>query len=208
MSRELSKFLGVKYTDAEYVVVKDAKIDNANEHAYFVSIKKTNFLVDGNEATEVIRKNAFKNVDRHEAILFTDKVRVLEESAFESCQDLRFVEFSSENAGKDNDGTVIEFSEIKDKNKIKPDIFLVQLNCFKNCPNLDTVVFPKVKTLKIENYAFSCCGKLRTIKIDSEKIDFSADAFFGVTELEFCVKRECEGLETFAREHGFNIVRT
>lgn len=195
------------------------------------------FLTDDDKSTVavsngIVAKDAFKSAAAVENVHFK-KCKLIEESAFENCADLKNVIWMEDSkkppktydfAGsvKNNDdsifnGTMTEKSDDKDSpetdNIIGINIptvsdFEIQRGAFKNCSNLQTVILPKAKDIAIEKEAFGGCQNLRTIVFPDENdqtVDISGDAFSGCSKVTF-VCSKASGAYRYAREHCFEIV--
>lgn len=151
----------------------------------------------------VVARESFKNADIIENVFF-DKCNLIEESAFESCKELKNVIWKSENCNENK--SVIKGITIPSFVSGVSNLRL-QHKAFKNCSKLHSVILPSLNgRLTIEKEAFAGCTELRTVVFcGSCSIDMEEDSFLGCSKLTF-VCHTGSPCEKFAREHGFRIV--
>lgn len=173
---------------------------------------------------DVVAKDAFKSAYAVENVHF-EKCKLIEESAFENCADLKnviWMEDSEENSKVDNNASKDGVSETNNaEKKERSEVYEIvginilyisnlgiQCDAFKGCSSLQTVILPKASKIVIEKEAFGGCQNLRTIVFpydDNQAVDISEDAFVGCSKVTFV----CSNTSTanrYAREHGFEIV--
>ncbi|MDE7292048.1 MAG: leucine-rich repeat domain-containing protein [Treponemataceae bacterium] len=200
-----------------YLEKDDKKDDKKNKSiAYFIGSFKEDdeeFVeIDGNatanastgtsDILSLIAKSAFAHSDV-EKILFKDCSPDIGEKAFEECESLTAVIFGK--LGKDE---TIEQSVLKNlKLASATGDYTIQVNAFKDCAKLATLVLPQVGgTLVIEKDAFCGCRTLRTVVALCDKADFTGNPFADSPEHLTFVCKENSEVARFARENGYRSV--
>ncbi|MBO7429783.1 MAG: leucine-rich repeat protein [Spirochaetia bacterium] len=171
----------------------------------------------------VIAKEAFKNSTVENILL--SKARVIEQSAFENCKEIKFVAWGEDNALKKESQvifgmnesfisgfaaiTVESWEEIKKEKNLEKSSdrtpVLIQNSAFKGCDKLETVIFPKNKCI-IEKDAFANCKALRTVVLPGGTTEIYDDPFIGCKDLTIVCKKGDNKLCAFARAHNFRII--
>ena len=138
----------------------------------------------------VISKKRFKNENNLDYIKLSEKIEIIEENAFENCENLKFISYLEEN-------------KIELIGKIADKKIVIQKEAFYNCINLETVIFPTCNHLVIEKNAFENCQTLRTLILDfddSGYLDIHPLAFSGCSKLVIITKSE--KIMTYCRNNG------
>lgn len=176
-------------------------LEKKNNIEYFIgSFKESD---EQSLVIETYTKNISKYAFAHSAvekILFKECSPNIGESAFEVCKNLHTVIFGM----LGEDGTVRE-SVLKNlnPNSVTGD-YTIQLNAFKGCSKLTTLVLPEIKgTLAIEKDAFSSCEALRTVVALCDKIDFTGNPFADCPKHLTFICKEDSAVARFAREYGY-----
>lgn len=155
------------------------------------------FLTDDDKSTVAVSngiaaKDAFKSAAAVENVHF-EKCKLIEESAFENCADLKNVIWMEDskkppktydlsgsvkkNEPNNENGTfnfTMTEEAAREKNPNTDNIIFgikiptvsdleIQRGAFKNCSNLQTVILPKSTNIVIKKEAFGGCQNLRTI---------------------------------------------
>lgn len=139
------------------------------------------------DTLRTIAESAFANEPDISEIKLPSNLHIVEKEAFKSCKSLKVVQFE----GK-------EESELT-----------IQLNAFKECEKLDSVIFGLKKPLKkltIEKGAFEGCTSLRAVYLNSSECKISGGAFSGAENLTLAVKDGSDA-ELYARENGIRYVK-
>lgn len=143
----------------------------------------------------VISKKRFKNENNLDYIKLSEKIEIIEENAFENCENLKFISYLEDNKLEENKIELI--GKIADKK------IVIQKEAFYNCINLETVIFPTCNHLVIEKNAFENCQTLRTLILDfddSGYLDIHPLAFSGCSKLVIITKSE--KIMTYCRNNG------
>lgn len=177
------------------------------------------------KAAQVVEEYSFAMCEDFDLVSFDGNLKVVKSSAFESCPNLEVVDFnfvpkddkineSSEDestesrvicceavnpgsaaAGTDNDGK---------ENKSSFDL-TIQVDAFKNCKKLHTVILPVNGNVLIEKNAFIGCDKLRNV-VALGDVTIDNGAFSCCQESLTFICKENSKVDTFARENGFKTI--
>ena len=138
-----------------------------------------------------ISKNRFKKENNLVYIKLSKDIELIEEKAFEGCENLKIISYLEEDEPK-------LIGKVEKDKKI-----LLQKEAFYNCINLETVIFPACNHLVIEKNAFENCQTLRTLILDfddSGYLDIHPLAFSGCSKLVIITKSE--KILTYCRNNG------
>lgn len=182
-----------------------------NHYEYFVC----NLPDDGDRdlvkisiSEEVIAAKAFSGDSSVKYVSIDNtSIKKIEQSAFEGCRELRILHWNSKYTLETPSASVqgLEFSQ--EKSNFSIDTATIQKDAFKDCRNLQTVIFPEAKEFIIEKNAFAGCPALRTVIQLCEIADIADDAFLSANKdlLTFIVYDESSA-ERFARENGIRYI--
>ena len=138
-----------------------------------------------------ISKNRFKNENNLEYIKLSKDIELIEEKAFEGCENLKIISYLEEDEPK-------LIGKVEKDKKI-----LLQKEAFYDCINLETVILPVCNHLIIEKNAFENCKNLRTLILDfddSGYLDIHPLVFSGCSKLVIVTKSE--KIMTYCRNNG------
>ena len=165
---------------------------------------------------ENIGAKAFKNDSTIECVLFSANAKIIADSAFENCKNLRIAEYEEVKSDLKEGETAADLpilgNEINGKTHLSSPVnnITVQHHAFRDCDSLHTVVFPKLCKVIIEKEAFLGCTELRTVVVWDGNADIDTDAFIGCDSNKLVFVTNCEDTNCnvikFAREHGFRYV--
>lgn len=165
---------------------------------YFICQFEENESISFSNETEIGEKTfAYSSVS---TINIKSLLTKIKKSAFEECSNLsNFVCGEIEKDKNSNGIQGICLSET-DSN------FTLQKDAFKNCSELETVIFPKCSKLVIEKNAFSGCELLRTVVALCDDIEFTENPFECCPEYLTFICFKDSGVEKFARENGYRSI--
>lgn len=156
----------------------------------------------------VIAKEAFKNSTVENILL--SKARVIEQSAFENCKELKFVAWGEDNALTEtkqvlfypDENYIFGFETIPAEGAEK---VLIQNSAFKGCDKLETVIFPANPCI-IEKDAFAHCRSLRTIVLPGGDTEIIGDHFIGCKDLTIICKKGDTRVLLYGMVHSVRVI--
>lgn len=165
-----------------------------NDEKFKLYIRKFDSEVKENQKIDlsscdkrIIAESAFANEPDISEIKLPSSLQTVEKEAFKNCKSLKVVQFE----GNEN-------SELT-----------IQLNAFKDCGKLDSVIFGTGNSLKkvtIEKGAFEGCTSLRAVYLNSSGCKISDGAFSGAENIILAIKNDSDA-ERYARENGIRYVK-
>ncbi|MBQ3713546.1 MAG: leucine-rich repeat domain-containing protein [Spirochaetia bacterium] len=165
-----------------------------------------------------IKANSFKNSYIDNILL--ENVKIIEESAFENCKELKLAIWRDKNVQvnhlltTDNLNTYLfEVKDASNKNKKTKEenkvsnlpTIIIQHSAFKSCEKLETIIFPNNPCV-IEKDAFAQCKTLRTVVLPGGDTEIAGDPFIGCNNLTIVCKKDDYNLQAYARAHSIRIV--
>lgn len=164
-----------------------------------------------------VEGGAFSNDSTVEYVKFDNELTLIEESAFEKCDNLRIVEIGSNKYIKTGEGkqsdekNIWEYISNKQNKEIVSDFLTIQAKAFYNCSKLHTVILPDIKRgrgkgmLSVEKDVFTGCTSLRTVVFGTGDVKIHDQSFIGCNNVSFVCPAGSDA-EQFAREHGIKII--
>lgn len=180
---------------------------------HFICTFNTNSKIEFNDI-ETVSSKAFMNDTTIVHVSFDDKLKKIQQSAFENVENLEIVEINSpkslfyqndkdsNDTGRNNLVLVQTYFSTERKQKRLE----IQTHSFKNCLKLHTVIFPKVKEIIIEKEAFAGCESLRTVVLIANKVTFTENPFYDCKKDLCFVCNKNSSVDKFARENGFRTI--
>lgn len=187
-----------------------------NQLVHFVYIPQNLSEYSFNDIEE-ISDFSCSNIISLELIKFDGILKIIGQSAFENCSDIRVIQFSN---------------QINEEHPLE-----IRASAFKNCHNLNTVILPNnlcklskydkqennnsylfinktvqnelktISNLTIEKDTFCGCSSLRTVVFGNYPTQIHEEAFIGcdLEKLTFILNKNPDA-ERYAREHGIRCV--
>ena len=187
----------------EYLICNLPQEEDCNRFLEYMTIEE-----------KAVKDSTIKNV-------LLENAKIIKESAFENCKELKFVAWGKEDALKKvpqivfmmNENFITGFTAITVESKkentlgktsdISP--IIIQKAAFKGCEKLETVIFPKNKCI-IEKDVFAQCKSLRTIVFPGVETEIIDDPFIGCKDLTIVCNKDDYKLQAYARAHSFRII--
>ena len=173
--------------------------NNDNEIIHYITSFEKDEQIYLNKITNIYEKAFYYAKVKSSVEVFINKKLSIKKNAFEKCS---LTDFICKNEKE-------RFTENEKKEFTEYDRLEIQRQAFKDCENLNSVVFPLFKNILIENGTFKNCTNLRTVVLLCRKnrgnIYIAPDAFNENENLTFvCIKGS--SVERYAREHNFRII--
>ena len=143
-----------------------------------------------------IYTDAFKCVSGIDRIILPCELTVIQEFAFDNCNDLRIIDYDSTNGAISS-----EENSILSKTNL-----IIQSNGFSCCQNLESIHI-KCNKLSLEKDAFANCRNLKNIIIQCNELDFRTGAFSNAKNLTIYGNKTCKSyLEKYCNSNNINFI--
>jgi len=156
-----------------------------------------------------IKANSFKNSYIDNILL--ENVKIIEESAFENCKELKLAIWRDKNVQVNHLLTTENIKKYSfqinssDEGDTQLPTIHIQHSAFKGCDKLETVILPNNPCI-IEKDAFAQCRALRTVVLPSGDTELFDDPFIGCKNLTIVCAKNDYKLQAYARAHSIRIV--
>lgn len=173
--------------------------NNDNEIIHYITDFEKNDRIYLDKITNIYEKAFYNATVKSSVEVFINLEFSIKKNAFEKCLLTDFICVNGQERFSNN-----ECEDFTEHNNLE-----IQYRAFKDCENLNSVIFPLFKNISIENEAFKNCTNLRTVVLlcrkGAEHIYIAPDAFDENENLVFvCIKGSA--VERYAREHNFRII--